>query len=248
MNANMKLWNQVCETDPQYTQHVNQRGGFTAIDSQYQIMKATELWGPYGEYWGLRNLQFVKLSQSENCVGMSLQAEFFYPATDTDNGINRFPIAADMPYKPNDECLKKLQTQCISKALSRLGFNADVFLGRFDDNMYVESQKKKFGDKKSGNNIAGDNNDSGPDITITKKLKQIDPTPNQAKVLGKLAAEYDIQKGENSVVDYKLLCKVVYNKYGKYPGNAKSIPKILNEIQVGDVTVANDFLKGIDDS
>ena len=41
---NMALWNSVCETDPQFTKSVNQRGGFTAIGAQSQIMKATEVW------------------------------------------------------------------------------------------------------------------------------------------------------------------------------------------------------------
>ena len=52
---NMELWEQVCTTDPDITKKVNTRGGFTAIDAQAQIKRATELWGPYGSEWGVRD-------------------------------------------------------------------------------------------------------------------------------------------------------------------------------------------------
>src|SRR5689334_19053904 len=51
-NQNMRVWNAVCRTDPKHTKRVNQRGGFTAIDAQYQIMEATRQFGPVGEGWG----------------------------------------------------------------------------------------------------------------------------------------------------------------------------------------------------
>jgi hypothetical protein len=43
---------------------------------------------------------------------------------------------------------KKATTDALTKALSQLGFNADVFLGRFDDNKYVEDLKKEFNPPK----------------------------------------------------------------------------------------------------
>ena len=38
------------------------------------------------------------------------------------------------------ECQKKALTDAITKGLSYLGFNADVFLGMFDDNKYVSER------------------------------------------------------------------------------------------------------------
>ena len=46
----------------------------------------------------------------------------------------------------DDEWAKKIETDITTKALSKLGFNADVFLGRYDDNKYVNNMKKKFGE------------------------------------------------------------------------------------------------------
>jgi len=44
-----------------------------------------------------------------------------------------------MRYRPGDECRKKLITDLRSKCLSTLGFNSDVFEGKFDDSRYVQS-------------------------------------------------------------------------------------------------------------
>jgi hypothetical protein len=44
---------------------------------------------------------------------------------------------------PDTDAYKKASTDGLTKALSHLGFNADVFLGQFDDNKYVEGLKKE---------------------------------------------------------------------------------------------------------
>ena len=54
-DKNMELWDSVFETDPAYTKKVTTRGGFTAINAQYQLRSGTEKWGPYGIAWGLRD-------------------------------------------------------------------------------------------------------------------------------------------------------------------------------------------------
>lgn len=135
MTDNMKLWNSVCETDEQFTKKVNQRGGFTAIGAQYQIRMATEQWGPYGGSWGVKNLnyRFIEPFVENEKPGIMLTGAFYYPGGD-------FEMAVDMPYKSTDDCTKKLLTDLTTKALSKLGFNADVFMGRFDDNKYVEAR------------------------------------------------------------------------------------------------------------
>lgn len=143
----MAIWNAVAGTDPKYTSRVQQRGGFTAIDAYFQIRQATELWGPYGSRWGLRKM--VRTIQSDMEMAF-LDAEFHYPDGETDAS---FQIANSIDIKMrgksgdkwDDEFVKKLETNTISKALSRLGFGADVFMGLFDDARYVEEQNRKFG-------------------------------------------------------------------------------------------------------
>ena len=52
-NNNLKLWEMVETTDPEFTTKVNQRGGFTAIGAQYQIKNATEVFGSFGHGFGV---------------------------------------------------------------------------------------------------------------------------------------------------------------------------------------------------
>ena len=51
-------------------------------------------------------------------------------------------------YKKNggldDEAPKKAMTDAMTKAFSHLGISADVFLGLFDNNKYVQEMKAKF--------------------------------------------------------------------------------------------------------
>ena len=45
--------------------------------------------------------------------------------------------------KLDDEFAKKVETDSLTKALSKLGFNSDVFMGRFNDLRYVEEIEEK---------------------------------------------------------------------------------------------------------
>jgi hypothetical protein len=58
------------------------------------------------------------------------------------------PIHSSIRYQVNgridDDFFKKVATDALTKGLSKLGFNADVFMGKFDDNKYVNSLKEKF--------------------------------------------------------------------------------------------------------
>ena len=127
---NMKLWDAVSVTDPDTTRKVNQRGGFTAICAQAQLKEATKLWGPYGDAWGLAELQWEYIKTGDTIFEVALTAEFYYPG-------GSFTMSNDMAYKVGNEIRKKLITDLRSKCLSTLGFNSDVFEGRFDDNRYV---------------------------------------------------------------------------------------------------------------
>ena len=139
---NLAIWESVEKTDLDFTKTVNQRGGYTSISPQYQAKMATEKFGPYGYGWGLAESDF-DMSLFE-ATGMVIhKAVFFYLL---DGAVITFPISnAINPQmgtgdkKRNDEDWpKKVETNTISKALSRLGFNADVFMGLFDDREYVD--------------------------------------------------------------------------------------------------------------
>ena len=142
-NTNMVLWESVCETDPKYTKKVNQRGGFTAIGAQSQLMKATELFGAMGTGWGVKTEHIEKWED----VGLVIyQAMLWYKVDkETESYV---PIHSSIRYHNNgridDDFFKKVATDALTKGLSKLGFNADVFMGKFDDNKYVNTMTKKY--------------------------------------------------------------------------------------------------------
>jgi hypothetical protein len=142
---NMNIWKKVCETNPAHTKKVSYGARhFTTIDAQSQIKKATEIWGPYGHKWGLRDFKYEQMPINEKLM-MHVTAEFVYPASDEASG--GFPISSAimvLDKKLDDEWAKKIETDILTKALSRLGFNSDVFEGRFDDHRYVENLQRKY--------------------------------------------------------------------------------------------------------
>lgn len=140
MSELMKIWDLVDKTDPAYTKRVTQRGGFTAIDAMYQTKKATEIFGMYGKGWGLSETSF-NFSMMEETGMVIHEATFFYTQ---DDRRYEFPIHnAIKPMigtKGDEDWPKKVETNTISKALSRLGFCADVFMGDFDDQDYIQER------------------------------------------------------------------------------------------------------------
>ena len=129
----MKLWNTVCTTDPSIVKSTGRPGASVAIDAQSQLKRATEVRGPYGKDWGIRVWRF-EYYPFDSPLEISLQATFYYPD-------GEFEMATDIPFRTGQDCRKKLVTDLRSKCLSTLGFNSDVFEGKWDDNKYVESIK-----------------------------------------------------------------------------------------------------------
>lgn len=143
MTDKMAIWDAVSKTDPKYTKHVGQRNGFTAINANYQIMNATKQFGPIGIGWGYEaglpffhdNLLFVPVT-----LWHGDRSNTFGPMTGCEEW--RSPKG-----HIDSDATKKATTDAITKLLSQLGFNADVFLGKFDDQKYVNDMKKEFAEK-----------------------------------------------------------------------------------------------------
>ena len=140
MSGELKLWEMVEKTDPAFTQKVDYgRHKFTAIDSYYQIKNATRMFGPYGGAWLLSDIEYELIP---NVTMYHVTAIFNYPG-------GQFPISTAIKYadnsgNPDEDFAKKAETSLISKSLSRLGFNADVFMGMYEDNQYLKSVAEEF--------------------------------------------------------------------------------------------------------
>jgi len=186
MSNNLVIWNQVKTTDPRFTKNFRRAGGFsgTSIDPMYNIYRATQLFGPIGIGWGFEviNEQIIEgapiLDNQGQCIGYEkiheLKLRVWYKYNGETGEI--FSSGATMLVGKNkngfysdDEAVKKSITDALSKALSYLGFSADVHLGRFDSNKYTNPPKATPASKPAPANGSADSN-SGQ----TAVLPQID--------------------------------------------------------------------------
>ena len=144
---NLKLWKAVEKTDPQYTKKAKIGGmSITAVAPQFQIMNATEQFGPYGVAWGFKDIEF-DYSLVESLKLIVFKGTFFCPGGECVVG-NSCKAFMDRECKMVDaDFAKKLETDALTKVLSKMGFNADIFMGRYDDTKYVTEMKKEFAPK-----------------------------------------------------------------------------------------------------
>ena len=140
--SNMDLWDKVKTTNPDYTKEVSFGRKFTAIDAHYQIMSATDQFGAAGAGWGWSFSDPIFPPNDTVVVKCSLWHG------KKENVIEQFGqkslrVKVKGALKDDEDALKKAGTDALTKCLSYLGFNADVFLGKFDDNKYVSELKKE---------------------------------------------------------------------------------------------------------
>ena len=145
---NLLLWNRVEKTNPAHTKDAKiGQLSIKAINAQSQIKEATKQFGTYGNTWGLKNLKYSFMDIGTTKIAM-LGAEFYYPSGEfeihTTLKIAYMTQGANGYLKIDDDFMKKMETDVTTKALSKLGFNADVFMGLYDDNRYVNQMKEEF--------------------------------------------------------------------------------------------------------
>lgn len=160
----LQLWRRVETTDPDHTKPVTFGRSFTAIDAHYQVKMATKEFGPVGEGWGyevdystleLPNgevMQFADVTlwwgREQTWEGMKAPRtrKHFGPIRGASMLVSYNKKQKKLNESADTDAPKKAMTDALTKCLSHLGFNADVFLGMFDDNKYVtklREQKKE---------------------------------------------------------------------------------------------------------
>jgi hypothetical protein len=117
---------------------------YTSIDAYVQIKKATELFGPMGRGWGIRepkimlSVPITKTTRRGTIEGTQVivTGKFWYISNE---GTGEFDVMEDIFLDTSGDSMKKVLTGMITKALSYLGWNYDVFRGRFNDVKSFES-------------------------------------------------------------------------------------------------------------
>lgn len=145
--ANLNLWKAVQTTDLAFTKPSTSGRSITTIDPQYQLREATNQFGPFGIGWGIKP-DTVKISYKTIATYELLMydAVMFYNYEDKE-GLLNISSVQKIAYvtnngkgylKVDDDAQRKAETNAVSKGLSRIGFNADIFLGMFEDQDYVD--------------------------------------------------------------------------------------------------------------
>ncbi len=147
MSNNLSIWDSVSQSDPKFLKKISFGArSFTAIDPHYQIKSVTEAFGPVGKGWGwTSSMDYVPMANGDTAVIAHIEvwhgdrSNSYGPFSGCrkffDNKKGR--IAEDAP--------KMAVTDGLTKAISHLGFNADVFLGQMDGNKYADNTPKGGG-------------------------------------------------------------------------------------------------------
>ena len=210
---NMDVWSHACKTDIASTKTVQQGGRtITSISTLWPIKKATELWGPMGLGWGVNIIEerydtgipitkmVKKDANDKNEKGEevficdskihTLRIELWYTIG---NSTGRLTSFGHTPYiysskwgaSQDDEAPKKSLSDAIKKALSMLGFSADIYMGLFDDRDYMESLKAEQGIAKSENKAEAEDSAKAELIDYVKRnLESIDKALTKSEATG----------------------------------------------------------------
>lgn len=179
---NLELWKQVFKTDERFTTAFSVNGGGTSINGTYMTMIATREFGPKGIGWGVDILEerfddgapitrTVKGSDGNNTwelipdgIGGVLteknhviKIRLWYIRDDVRGEEISFgctPYIYGSKYGPicDGEATKKSLTDATKKALSALGFCADIFMGLYDNPEYRQKNKAEFALKNASEN------------------------------------------------------------------------------------------------
>jgi len=170
-NENLKLWSAVEKTDPSATKNSNQGGRQqTSIDGYWMIRKATEQFGALGIGWGYDVMEerwdngaqipikqvdgSTRLEQSKTHT-IKLKLWFMQGEKRgeiTQYGHTQAIYKSKWGVSDDGEAPKKSLMDAIKKSLSMLGFCSDIFMGKFEDQEYLqqlqaEAQIEKAEDK-----------------------------------------------------------------------------------------------------
>jgi len=173
MTDNTALWDKLGKTDPAHTKAFKRAGGFTgtAIKPMWSYRRMTEEFGPCGVGWGINQPTFQVVPGSNGEVMVYCTVSIWYvcdgitETTFKDTTSEVYGVGGDKivtyikanenynrpeRWENDDEAFKKAYTDAVTNALKMIGVGADVHMGMFDDNKYVNTVAKEFEAEKAG--------------------------------------------------------------------------------------------------
>lgn len=154
MTDKLATWNSFADIDPAFTKPITGKSyKGTSPNPQYVIRCLTELFGPVGKGFGWEVLQedFTPLGDE---ILHWCRIRFW--TEDRGNSFESYGQTKALMKTRNglmsdEDAPKKSLTDAIVKAASHIGIAANIFLGRWDDQKYVQSVADDFRDKDDQN-------------------------------------------------------------------------------------------------
>lgn len=140
---NMKLWNQVCVTDPKAVKPITGKQYKGNSPKPYWVIqRATEVFGPCGLGWGVQVLseRFERFGDEALHIA---HVKVWYIQDGKRGEIEQMGqtraayTSASGKHIVDEDAPKKSATDGMVKCLSMLGFAGDIFSGQWDDSRYV---------------------------------------------------------------------------------------------------------------
>lgn len=182
---NLGIWNRVYKTDAKFTKTFSNNGGGTSINGTYMVMQATKVFGPQGINWGVEIIEerfdngapiMRSVKQQDGnfiqeiipngaggylCeVNHTVKIRLWYKHSGKTGEVIAYGCTPYVYKSKNGplsdgEAPKKSLTDATKKALSQLGFSADVFLGLYDDLTYRQENDAEFALKNASEKAEG---------------------------------------------------------------------------------------------
>ena len=148
---NLRIWSALEKTDPAHTKGFKRAGGFsgTAVKPMWVWQRLTELFGPFGEGWGCSKPEHTTVQAGVELLVFCTVSAWHGTKDNILWGVGGDKVIADTKNGPksDDEAFKKAFTDALMNAFKFVGVGADVHMGRFDDNKYVQSMAEEFAPK-----------------------------------------------------------------------------------------------------
>lgn len=192
-STNTALWDNLGRTDPAHTKAFTRGGGFkgTAIKPMWSYRRMTEEFGPCGLGWGVGEPAFQVVPGPEGEVLVFCTASIWYRQDEAECrvygvggdkavGKNKYGLNSD------DEAFKKAFTDAVTNALKLIGVGADVHMGMFDDNKYVNTMRQEFADDtaEKPKRVVGINPKTGMQTAYALKKTAVWENEFQPELLG----------------------------------------------------------------
>lgn len=192
---NADMWDRLQTTDAQFTKSFQRAGGFsgTAINGAYILKRLTEEFGPCGIGWRfiieeenileghtLKNGDKAKVHVIRGCIEYTVGAQKHQ--TSSQFGQTYLVYENRNGAYTDEEAPKKSITDAIGKCAVQLGIGADIHLGLYDDNKYVNERRKEAAES-AGQQSGGGNGQANPQAgSQGPEPGRASPPNDQAKV------------------------------------------------------------------